>query len=99
MAHPEPHHAEPCPGPDSRIHMQRSPEQAADETAKRQIAETLSNIEQAIRRAEKGERIVRETVDEPNLVVALATAREQLEAAHKKLFQLGYFGGDQQRLL
>lgn len=63
------------------------------------IAETLANIEQAIRRAERGRKAVVVLGRDRNAEIALKIAAEQLRAVHRTLFQEGYFSGDQQRLI
>jgi hypothetical protein len=78
---------------------ERSPDEAAREQARTEVEETLLNIEQAIRRAEQGRRKISADGSERNLRLALDRAAEQLEAVRKELFQAGYFGGEQQRLI
>lgn len=99
MAQTYPESPETPASEDTRAGMQRSPEQAAREAAMREVSDTLLNIEQTIRRVERAHRTVTDQVHEPNLKVALAAAKERLQEAHKDLFQGGYFGGGQQRLL
>ncbi len=84
---------------DPRPVMERGPEQVAREAALHQVEETILNIEQAIKRADRARKAI--TVDGPenNLRLALVTAVTQLESVRKELFQSAYFGGDQQRLL
>ncbi len=77
----------------------RSPEEAAREQALHEVEQTLLNIEQAIRRADRGRRAISPDGNERNLRLALDQAVEQLEAARKELFQSAYFGGQQQRLM
>lgn len=84
---------------DDRSDLERSPEQVAHEAAMTEIAETLANIEQAIRRAERGRKAVAVLGRDRNAEMSLATAVEQLQATHRTLFQEGYFSGDQQRLV
>lgn len=84
---------------DSRSDMERSPEQIAHETALHEVEETLLNIEQAIRRADRGRKAILATGPEQNFRRCLETVIDQLEAARKELFQSAYFGGDQQRLI
>jgi hypothetical protein len=84
---------------ESRSEMERSPEQIAREAAMHEVEETLLNIEQAIRRADRGRKAIRTGGAERNLLLCLDAAIDQLEAARKELFQSAYFGGDQQRLL
>jgi hypothetical protein len=84
---------------DPRCDMERSPEQAARELALHEVEETLLNIEQAIRRADRGRRSISADGPGRNLKLSLDTAVDQLEAARKDLFQSTYFGGDQQRLI
>lgn len=64
-----------------------------------QVEETLLNIEQAIRRADRAYREVRARAGDANLEHALKDAMDQLEATRKALFQATYFAGDQQRLI
>jgi hypothetical protein len=78
---------------------ERSAAQAAREAALREVEETLLNIEQAIKRADRGRKAIPAGGNERNLRLCLDTAVEQLEAARKDLFQSAYFGGDQQRLM
>lgn len=73
----------------------RSPEEAAREQARAEVV----NIEQAIRRADQGRKKISPDGSERNLRLALDRAAEQLEQARRELFQAGYFGGGQQRLL
>jgi soluble cytochrome b562 len=82
---------------ESRSEMERSPEQIAHEAALHEVEETLLNIEQAIRRADRGRKAI--PADERNLRLCLDNVITQLEAARKELFQSAYFGGDQQRLI
>ena len=84
---------------ESRSEMERSPEQIAREAAMHEVEETLLNIEQAIRRADRGRKAIRTGSNEQNLRLCLDAAVDQLEAVRKELFQSSYFGGDQQRLL
>lgn len=78
---------------------ERSPEEAAREQALHEVEQTLLNIEDAIRRADRGRQKIPLDSDERNLRLALDRAVEQLEATRKELFQSGYFGGQQQRLI
>jgi hypothetical protein len=84
---------------DSRSESERSPAQVAREAALHEVEETLLNIEQAIKRADRARRTIPAGGDEQNLKLCLDTAVEQLEAVRKELFQSAYFGGDQQRLI
>lgn len=84
---------------DSRSEMERSPEQAARETAMHEVEETLLNIEQAIRRADRGRKSIPVEGAGHNLRLCLDSVVEQLEAVRKELFQNAYFGGEQQRLI
>lgn len=84
---------------DERSDLERSPEQVAHEAAMTEVAETLANIEAAIRRAERGRKTVATLGRDRNTELALRAAAEALQAAHHRLFQEGYFGGDQQRLI
>ncbi|MEX0835245.1 MAG: hypothetical protein WD010_04090 [Nitriliruptor sp.] len=63
----------------------------------REVAETITNIEQALRRADRARRAVARDA-EPNVVLALDRALEELERVRQELFQAAYFGGSQQRL-
>jgi len=63
------------------------------------VEETLLNIEQAIRRAERGRDSIPADGSERNLRLALDQASAQLEKVRKGLFRSGYFGGGQQRLI
>ncbi len=78
---------------------ERSPEEAAREQALQEVEQTLLNIEDAIRRADRGRQKISLDGSERNLRLALDRAIEQLEATRKELFQSGYFGGQQQRLI
>jgi hypothetical protein len=82
-----------------RSETERSPEQIARELALHEVEATLLNIEQAIRRADRGRKAIPAGGPEQNLRMCLDAAVEQLEAARKELFQGAYFGGDQQRLI
>lgn len=82
-----------------RSDLERSPEQVAHEAAMTEIAETLANVEQAIRRAERGRKAVAVLGRDRNAELALKVAVEALQATHRTLFQEGYFSGDQQRLI
>ena len=79
--------------------MERSPEQISREAALHEVEETLLNIEQAIKRADRGRKAILSGANEQNLRLSLDAAVEQLEAVRKELFQSAYFGGDQQRLI
>lgn len=96
MAQPQPDYR---PVVDDRSHLGRTHEQAAAEHAATEAAETLLNIEQAIRRADRARRAVPSGGAQHNLHVALDAAVGDLEAARKRLFEAAYFGGDQQRIL
>lgn len=78
---------------------ERSPEEVAREQALHEVEQTLLNIEQAIRRAEGAASRISLDGNERNLRLALDDAIRQLEEVRKELFQTGYFGGYQQRLL
>jgi hypothetical protein len=95
MATPDPVYR---PVVDPRGDMERSPEQAARETALHEVEETLLNIEQAIRRADRGRKTIGSNLDTWNLKLSLDDAVTRLEAVRKELFQSAYFGGDHQRL-
>jgi hypothetical protein len=84
---------------DSRSEMERSPEQVAREAALHEVAETLLNIEQAIRRADRGRKAIPAEGAGHNLRLCLDSVVDQLEAVRKELFQSAYFGGEQQRLI
>lgn len=84
---------------DPRSDMERSAEQVAREAALHQVEETLLNIEEAIRRADRARKAMPVGGTEQNLRLSLGTAVEKLEAVRKELFQSAYFGGDQQRLI
>lgn len=84
---------------DSRSEMERSPEQVAREDALREVEETLLNIEQAIRRADRGRKAIPAGGGGRNLRLCLDAVVQQLEAVRKELFQSAYFGGEQQRLI
>lgn len=78
---------------------ERSPGEVAKEQALHEVEQTLLNIEEAIRRADRGRKKISPDGNERNLRLALDHAVEQLEATRKELFQSGYFGGQQQRLM
>jgi hypothetical protein len=78
---------------------ERSPEAAVREQAMHEVEQTLLNIEEVIRRADRGRKAISPNGNERNLRLSLDRAVEQLEAVRKELFQSGYFGGDQQRLI
>lgn len=78
---------------------ERSPEEVAREQAMNEVEQTLLNIEQAIRRADRGRKAISPDGNERNLRLALDQAVERLETVRKDLFQSGYFGGQQQRLM
>jgi hypothetical protein len=79
--------------------VERSSEEVAREQAMHELEQTLLNIEQTIQRADRGRRTISPDGNERNLRLALDRAIEQLEAVRKELFQSGYFGGHQQRLI
>lgn len=79
--------------------MARTPDQVACEAAMREVSETLLNIEQAVRRADRAHRAVAARSDDGNIALALRDALTALKATHKTLFQTTYFGDDQQRLI
>lgn len=95
MATPEPAYR---PVVDSRADMERSAEQAVREGALHEVEETLLNIEQAIRRADRGRKAISNDPATYNLKLSLDDAVTRLEAVRKELFQSTYFGGDNQRL-
>ena len=78
---------------------ERSPKELAREQAMHEVEQTMLNIEQAILRADRGRQKIPLDGNERNLRLALDRAIEQLEATRKELFQSGYFGGQQQRLM
>lgn len=78
---------------------ERSPQDVAREQAMHEVEQTLLNVEEAIRRADRGRKTISPDGNERNLRLALDRAVEQLEAVRKELFQTAYFGGQQQRLL
>jgi hypothetical protein len=84
---------------ESRSEVERSPGQIAREAALHEVEETLLNIEQAIKRADRGRNAIPAKGTEQNLRLCLDSVVDQLEAARKELFQRAYFGGDQQRLI
>jgi hypothetical protein len=84
---------------DPRSEMERSPEQVTHEAAMHEVEQTLLNIEQAIRRANRARKSIPAEGAGHNLRLYLDTAVEQLEAVRKELFQNAYFGGEQQRLI
>ena len=84
---------------ESRPNSERSPDQVAREAALHEVEATLLNIEEAIKRADRGRKAIHAGGNERNLRLCLDAAVEQLEAARKELFQSAYFGGDQQRLI
>lgn len=77
----------------------RSPEETAREQALHEVEQTLLNIENAIRRADRSRQKISLDGSQRNLRLALDRAIKQLEATRKELFQSGYFGGQQQRLM
>jgi hypothetical protein len=84
---------------ESRSDMERSQDQIAREAALHEVEETLLNIEQAIKRADRGRKAIPSGGNEQNLRLCLDAVVDQLEAVRKELFQSAYFGGDQQRLI
>jgi hypothetical protein len=82
---------------DVRDTMKRPQAQVVREAALREVADTLRNIEQAIRRAYHAQSTVR-IANEPDLEAALRAATEQLEAARRELVQSAYFNTDDPRL-
>lgn len=77
--------------------LDRSSQQAAHEAVMREVAETISDLEQTIRRADRARRAVARDA-EPNVTVALDRTIADLERVRQELFQTAYFGGAQQRL-
>jgi hypothetical protein len=94
---PAAHEYHPVIEPDSV--SERSPEEAAHEQALHEVEQTLLNIEQAIRRADRARKTISPQGDQRNIRLSLDRVVEQLEAVRKELFQSGYFGGPQQRLI
>jgi hypothetical protein len=76
-----------------------SADQAARESALREVGETLLNIETAIRRADRARREIGRTGTEPNFVLALDAAIAALEETRRTLHQETYFGSAQHRLV
>lgn len=91
------HEYRPVVEPQSEV--ERSAEEVAREHAMHEVEQTLLNIEQTIQRADRGRRTIPSDGGERNLRLALDRTIEQLEAVRKDLFQSGYFGGQQQRLI
>ena len=69
-----------------------SPERRADEAVMLEVARTLLNIEDSIRRAEKALAVAKTNPRQTRVFFALERNIVQLKAAHKKLFQDAYFG-------
>ncbi|MFN2625342.1 MAG: hypothetical protein ABR520_04575 [Mycobacteriales bacterium] len=84
---------------DPRSDLERSPEQVAHEAVMTEVAETLLNVEQAIRRAERARRTVAVSGRDPNRELALTELVTRLEELRRNFFQATYFAADQQRLL
>ena len=83
---------------DSRPDMERTPEQVAREEALHEVEETLLNIEQAIKRADRARKAI--TGDgKSNLRLALDAAAEQLEASGKSCSRTRTSAASQQRLI
>ncbi len=76
-----------------------SPEREAREADLREVGETILNIEQAVRRADRARREIAKTGREPGFVLALDEAIRTLESARRKLQQDTYFADPQQRLI
>lgn len=84
---------------EARPEDERSPEAVAEERALGEVEKTLLCIEETIRRADSSRRAINPDGNQHNLRLCLDRAVEQLEAVRTELFQSGYFGGDQLRLL
>ena len=78
---------------------ERSVEQVAHESAMAEVAETLLNIEQAQRRADRAVKSVALLGRDRNTELALRAAARSLAEAHKALFEEAYLSGTQQRLV
>lgn len=78
---------------------ERSVEQVAHESAMAEVAETLLNIEQAQRRADRAVKTVALLGRDRNTELALRAAAKSLADAHKALFEEAYLSGAQQRLV
>lgn len=63
------------------------------------MEETLLNIEQVIRRADRGRKSIPAEGAGRNFRLCLDAVVEQPESVRKELFQSAYFGGEQQRLI
>ncbi|MEU2713899.1 hypothetical protein [Streptomyces sp. NPDC007205] len=71
--------------------------QESQEEAMQEVSETLLNIEQAIRRAERGVRQATK-LRELEAADALKRAQSELQAVRQALFQRAYFSDDQAKL-
>lgn len=79
--------------------LERTAQQEAHEAVMGEVSATLANIEQAIYRADKARKAIsRSRGDHNNVLLALGSAIQQLEATRKELFQRTYFDGPQQQL-
>lgn len=76
-----------------------SREQFQQEEALREVGETLLNIEQAIRRADRARKAIERGTAEANFLHALGDAIAHLEVTRRTLMQQTYFGQAQQRLI
>lgn len=74
-----------------------SADQESREEAMQEVADTLLNIEQAIRRATRGERHAQKLKQE-GAASALQLAAADLEAIRQRLFQAAFFSEDQNKL-
>lgn len=75
------------------IQDDRTPAQIAHESAMTEVAETLANIEQAIRRTQKALAAVASKAHRSPARPALETALAQLTATRDALFRSAYFSG------
>jgi hypothetical protein len=78
--------------------MERSPDQALRESALHEVEQTLLNIEETIKRADRARKAIPNDAAVWNLRLSLDAAVASLEAARKELFQQTYFGNQDQRL-
>lgn len=78
---------------------QRSAEQAAHERAMGEVSDVLLNLEHAVARAKRAQKVVGKSGGEGNVELALADATRDLERVRKRLMQDTYFAGDALRLI
>lgn len=76
---------------------ERTPEQAADEAAFRQVREIIVNVEQAIRRAERAHKELTRTGTHPGYVTVSEDAITELKSLRKRLTQRTYFPAEDPR--